>query len=529
MHILLPLLLLTTTLTTLLHAAPTSTLARVDSLLANPPGYASLNEIQRQCTESTTTKWLAHVCAQPLERLQSPCLPQKLLPPSGTPLKGLVVLLHGYTACPDAMLPFAAHLNNLGYAVYLPLNPGHGLKCAEGDTTCVGGSNVVNLPTSKEPYIDFAKFVVEMMQEEKALLSASAGTNNQNLKVHVSGVSLGGAMTTLVSSMAPPGFFDSAVPVNPFYGISFADLDTRINICKSAPQTFAATNADKCINDFVASLVNLDKSANTTLETDPWNKNTGYASLIKTFEAQALQVGEFAIEKTLSAIFRNQYANFWSWLNNRLVDSIENDLLRSTLPRTFYESPMGWGIGCTNNPRRGGYCSFQSRHLLAVNAFAIYASAQTTLTSPTTTTPTGYITTLNDGSISNGFIFATSTHLGNPNESRVSQCFFTLDASCVVSPKLQLEQKPVCGMPHSCFSRAESLLDSPFELYWEENLFGTISGFMEGGGSSGIGQEGGEGDKTVCTRVSLRDRDGLEAKGWVRGGQRLVESNLRRW
>ncbi|KAJ3413936.1 hypothetical protein HDV05_007304 [Chytridiales sp. JEL 0842] len=521
MHLLSLLLLLPTLLT----AAPTANLARVDSLLANPPNFLSLSQLQPLCTGTSTptTKWQTHVCAQPLDRLQPGCLPQKLYPATGTPLKGLVALFHGYTACPDAMMPFATYLNDLGYAVYLPLNPGHGLKCAEGDS-CVGGSNVVNLPTSKEPYIDFSKFMVEMMQEEKDL---AAGAGN-SLKVHVSGVSLGGALTTLVASLAPAGFFDSAVPVNPFYGISVPDLDIRINLCKSAPQSFSAASADKCIDDFIGSLVNLDKSANQTLTTPPTDKNTGFASLIKAFEAQALQVAEFAVEKTLAGIFRNQYATFWSWLNNRFVDALENNVVRSVLPGSFYESPMGWGNDCTNNSRRNGYCSFQTKHLLAVNAFGIYASATTVLKSSTSTTRMGFIDTVNDGPIRNGYIFSTASSLGNPQSSRVSQCFFTADVGCVENPKLQLDQKPVCAMPHSCFSRAESLLGSPFELYWETTLFTSIEGFLSGAVAS-VGQEGGVGDKTVCTRVSLSDRAGLEAKGWVANGDRLVESNTRRW
>lgn len=39
-----------------------------------------------------------------------------------------ILLVHGFTGTPASMRPWAAHLNNLGYRISVPLMPGHGTK-----------------------------------------------------------------------------------------------------------------------------------------------------------------------------------------------------------------------------------------------------------------------------------------------------------------------------------------------------------------------------------------------------------------
>ena len=59
------------------------------------------------------------------------CHPRKLVHPGGN--KKAIVLIHGLTDCPYAMLAIAMYFHKeLGYDVYLPLLQGHGLKDANG-------------------------------------------------------------------------------------------------------------------------------------------------------------------------------------------------------------------------------------------------------------------------------------------------------------------------------------------------------------------------------------------------------------
>ena len=62
------------------------------------------------------------------EGIQTDCLPKQWPADSSVTYKGTVMLLHGFTACPQQYFETQAYLTAQGYNVLAPLLPGHGLK-----------------------------------------------------------------------------------------------------------------------------------------------------------------------------------------------------------------------------------------------------------------------------------------------------------------------------------------------------------------------------------------------------------------
>jgi alpha-beta hydrolase superfamily lysophospholipase len=59
------------------------------------------------------------------EGIQTDCMPKQWN--TDQPYKGTILLLHGFTACPQQYFETYQHLNDAGYNVLAPLLPGHGL------------------------------------------------------------------------------------------------------------------------------------------------------------------------------------------------------------------------------------------------------------------------------------------------------------------------------------------------------------------------------------------------------------------
>jgi len=86
--------------------------------------------------------------------------------------RGSIMLLHGFTACPQQFEKLVPILTSRGYTVFSPVLPGHGYKFE--------GSNdyVEDLPTRAEDYRVFAREMHQVMQAsqgEKVLFGMSLG------------------------------------------------------------------------------------------------------------------------------------------------------------------------------------------------------------------------------------------------------------------------------------------------------------------------------------------------------------------
>ena len=59
-------------------------------------------------------------------KLQPGCYPKRVAPPEGIRHQGTVILLHGYSACPQQYFAWADILARKGFEVLMPVLPGHG-------------------------------------------------------------------------------------------------------------------------------------------------------------------------------------------------------------------------------------------------------------------------------------------------------------------------------------------------------------------------------------------------------------------
>ena len=92
-------------------------------------------------------------------------------------LKGVIILYHGFSACPNYYNEIADKLQDECWHIYLPLTIGHGYnQCASNDTSCASGIhlkfNLTQLPTSREPYIDFINMmntIIKVVKEHNYL------------------------------------------------------------------------------------------------------------------------------------------------------------------------------------------------------------------------------------------------------------------------------------------------------------------------------------------------------------------------
>ncbi|MBC7533694.1 MAG: alpha/beta hydrolase [Oligoflexus sp.] len=98
-------------------------------------GNSNLSSTDPLSSSGKTAKelWAEHVKFETDgQKIQAACIPR--FSPASTKVKrrGMVMFMHGFTACPQQYLAMAPLLNAKGYDVYLPLNPGHGREPFDG-------------------------------------------------------------------------------------------------------------------------------------------------------------------------------------------------------------------------------------------------------------------------------------------------------------------------------------------------------------------------------------------------------------
>jgi esterase/lipase len=160
--------------------------------------------------EQALAFWRSHVDeAERFQTLQADCRPRHFIPPVDRPSVGLVVLVHGYTACPQQFFKIGQALAERGYEVFLPLLPGHGrMPLEELDREGHGKDSLGGMPKDGnwQPYQDLA-------WKMNRLAAAGIGT-----KI-VGGLS-GGANVAMASAADRPGAWSRAVFFAPFIEIA---------------------------------------------------------------------------------------------------------------------------------------------------------------------------------------------------------------------------------------------------------------------------------------------------------------------
>ena len=167
--------------------------------------------------------------------------------------KGLVVLMHGYTACPDSFDDLAEAFQAEGYAVFNVLTVGHGKTYNDCPTPedCVNGDPIYELPVHADEYLSWVDEVNMAVAKEATRLNVLG-------KVNIIGLSLGSALATAALARdtaknipLPDGsgsnkLYIRAVVFPPFYGVSVPNVDRQAQSC--------AGTKDECISSFAKSI-----------------------------------------------------------------------------------------------------------------------------------------------------------------------------------------------------------------------------------------------------------------------------------
>ncbi len=176
-------------------------------------------------------------------RLQDGCRPQEASPPADVPYKGVIILFHGFTACPQQFTELSTTLAAAGYEVLIPLLPGHGHVASTVQTTIFGhavGSerikdDIIDLPTVKarNRYRDFALSMNEIAR-------AATGTKM------VGGVSVGGAIAARAAIEAPD-LYERSLLISPFFQATNLFLRDSIYVADHLDPSFRVSWGAGCL------------------------------------------------------------------------------------------------------------------------------------------------------------------------------------------------------------------------------------------------------------------------------------------
>lgn len=137
--------------------------------------------------------------------LQAGCEPTRLSPPEGVPYRGVVVLFHGFTACPQQFFEMARPLVAEGFEVLLPLMPGEGRRPLLQNGVLKDDLSDLPTPATKQRYADLA------------LRMTSIARATGGLHV-VGGLSMGGMVAT--SALVQGGnAWTRGLLMSPYYSI----------------------------------------------------------------------------------------------------------------------------------------------------------------------------------------------------------------------------------------------------------------------------------------------------------------------
>lgn len=156
--------------------------------------------------------WTAYVDREMQLPLQEDCSPRRIAAKKGVRRKGTVVLLHGYSACPQQFFDVSKELSADGYDVLLPLLPGQGRDGMHVQDHVIDRIDGIPVPSDAERYGELARTV-------NAIMRATHGE-----KV-IGGLSVGGAVAT-AAVVEAPDLYDRALMMSPFYdtGSAFGRL-----------------------------------------------------------------------------------------------------------------------------------------------------------------------------------------------------------------------------------------------------------------------------------------------------------------
>lgn len=158
--------------------------------------------------------WEKHRIENSTSSVQEDCKPREFKPLGQH--RGTVVLLHGFSACPQQYFEVARKFSSEGFRVYLPLLPGHGLKThSDQKTDLKSYRNIPTVRDGKKAYTSYISWLSDMMKLEKT-----------DEKI-IGGLSLGGSIAADAITR-PDHPYTKALITTPFFEM----IPERSNVLK---------------------------------------------------------------------------------------------------------------------------------------------------------------------------------------------------------------------------------------------------------------------------------------------------------
>jgi lysophospholipase L1-like esterase len=193
--------------------------------------------------EAARQAWQAYVASLPLASIQEDCKPA-MLEPESISYRGVVMLYHGFTACPQQFLELGQRLTAQGFVVLLPLNPGHGRLYSQSQGK--NRDDLSALPTGRpqeaNSYLAYFRFVNQMNDIVRQFPGERV----------VGGLSLGAAFASF-ASIQDPYLWDRQLIMSPLYELS--ERVTR-NILGSLSNL---NNLNNRFGNLLAPILNVDQ------------------------------------------------------------------------------------------------------------------------------------------------------------------------------------------------------------------------------------------------------------------------------
>jgi hypothetical protein len=439
----------------------------------------------------SASQWDKHVAEiSSGNKYQKACIPYKLAPK--TKIKGLIVLYHGYTACPSSWKETASKLVENGFMILAPLLPGHGVRlnygCEKKDSCIDNRDNPSFLPATKEEYETWTDWSLHMVKEQATLIPSE--NKEDGFFVGGLGHSAGGAVVQYAIAQ-PESPISRALVVNPYFLFSNPALDFAIKDCLSKKPEEQVS----CLKSYLkASLAKGESKA----ESD----SLSMAGFMDTVVEVATTPISTRMLKHYDDVATNVFKGFQL--------SVRTGRMKSK------NKPYSWGENCykANEMGRGGICTFRIKNIGALTDFGNYAISLVDKVPKSVIY--GNIHSDRDGPARDSVAAAVVSRLSS-NGLKASRCRYRIADQCLIS-KFSLFDKS-CGMPHSCFIEKEAQTVKNHELGgWADDLQSNIVEFFSS--SKPLG-------KKVATVDECESRSGTMQYGdmFDRLGVKLLEQS----
>lgn len=158
------------------------------------------SKVEENYSVPANAEWERYLKYVPMKDLQKGCEPRRINPPEGVRAKGKIMLVHGYTACPQQFFEWAEILSKKGIVVYLFLMPGHGKKKLPD-----GSDNTKDFPEHND-YEGYSKLAESINKVAAA----------DELPSSIAGLSVGGAVALHAAATASVPY-EKLLLISPFF------------------------------------------------------------------------------------------------------------------------------------------------------------------------------------------------------------------------------------------------------------------------------------------------------------------------